>query len=234
MKLELRLISSMATRALLAELADAWSARQPGVALHIESVGGVDAAKRVQAGEALDAVVLAGNAIDKLMAEGHVRAGSRVDLVRSGMAVAVRAGAPAPDIGSEPALRHAVQAAASVGFSTGPSGVHLQRVFESWGLDGSANPRFVQAPPGVPVGRLVADGEVEIGFQQYSELMSLTGITVLGAPPPGVQVVTLFAGAVASTSAHAEAVQAVQTLLAWMASAETDVIKTRHGMEHAR
>lgn len=231
MTLELRLISSMATRALLAELSAAWSARHPEVTLNIESVGGVDAAKRVQAGEAFDAVVLAGNAIAKLQAEGHVQAGSRVDLVRSGMAVAVRAGAPTPDIGSEPALRSAVQAAASIGFSTGPSGVHLQQVFETWGLDGRDRPRFVQAPPGVPVGSLVASGEVEIGFQQTSELMSLPGITVLGAPPPGVQVVTLFAGAVVRTTAHADAVQA---LLAWMASADTDAIKARHGMEHAR
>ena len=99
----------------------------------IESVGGVDAAKRVQAGEAFDVVVLAADAIDKLVAAGRVVAGSKVDLVHSGVAVAVRAGAPRPDIGSEEALRHAVLAARSIGYSTGPSGVALTEAVRALG-----------------------------------------------------------------------------------------------------
>ena len=110
----LRMISSMATRALLADLAAAWAAVGPDQPLQVESVGGVDAARRVAAGEAFDAVVLASDAIDKLIAGGHV-AGARVDLVRSGVAVAVRAGAPAPDLGSEDAVRQAVRAARRLG-----------------------------------------------------------------------------------------------------------------------
>jgi molybdate transport system substrate-binding protein len=103
-------ISSMATKALLVDLTQVYLA-QTGVSVQIESVGGVDAAKRVQAGEAFDVVVLASDAIDKLMASGHIAAGSRVDLVRSGVAVAVRAGAAHPDISSEAAVRAAVPAA---------------------------------------------------------------------------------------------------------------------------
>src|SRR6476659_8896440 len=111
----LRGISSMATRQLLADLAAAYRA-QGGIQVAIESVGGVDAAKRVQAGEAFDFVVLAADAIDKLIAAGRVVGGSKVDLVRSGVAIAVRRGAPHPDVSSEDALRRAVAAARSVSY----------------------------------------------------------------------------------------------------------------------
>ena len=226
----IRLISSMATRALLADLRDGWQAAHPDAPVEIESVGGVDAAKRVAAGEAFDGVVLASDAIDRLIAGGHVRAGSRVDLVHSGVAVAVRAGTPVPDIGSEAALQQAVRAARSLGYSTGPSGTQLLKLFERWGLMAELQPKLVQAPAGIPVGRLVAEGQVELGFQQLSELMSLPGLTVVGALPPAVQITTTFSGSVATASTRPGAVQA---LLAWMAAPATATLKQRHGMEPA-
>jgi molybdate transport system substrate-binding protein len=226
----LRLISSMATRALLADLADACARRSPPVELAIESVGGVDAARRVRAGEAFDAVVLAADAIDALIRDGHVVPGSRVDLVRSAVAVAVRAGAARPDIGSEAAVRGAVLAARSLGYSTGPSGTQLLQLFERWGIAEQIRPRQVQAPPGVPVGRLVAEGQVELGFQQASELMNLPGITVLGALPSPIQITTVFAAGLAVASTQPARVRA---LLAWMASPATADIKQRNGMEAA-
>lgn len=225
----LKVLSSMATRQVLSELAAAYGARsQARVAL--ESVGGVDAAKRVRAGEALDAVVLASDAIDKLVDEGRLVAGSRVDLVRSGVAVAVRAGAPRPDIGSEEALRRAVLAARTVSYSTGPSGVHLAKVFERWGVGAGAGPVVVQAPPGVPVGSLVARGQVELGFQQLAELIHLEGIEVLGPLPGAVQVVTTFSGAVATTSVRPGE---TRELLAFFASPAGEAAKRRNGMEPA-
>lgn len=227
----IRIISSMATRALLADLRQAWQAAHPDAPFEVESVGGVDAAKRIAAGEAFDGVVLASDAIDKLMAGGHVLAGSRVDLVHSGVAVAVREGAPRPDIGSEGALRQAVVAARSLGYSTGPSGTQLLKLFERWGLMAELQGKLVQAPAGVPVGRLVAEGQVELGFQQLSELMSLPGITVVGPLPPAVQITTTFSGSIAAVAAQADA---VRSLLAWMASPATDTLKQRHGMEPAR
>lgn len=225
----IRLISSMATRTLLAELVAQYTAAG-GPPVHCEAVGGVDAAKRVQAGEAFDGVVLASNAIDQLVAAGRVVAGSRVDLVRSGVAVAVREGAPRPDIGSEQAVKAAVLAAKTLAYSTGPSGVALQKQFERWGIAETIAPRIVQAPPGVPVGTLVADGRVELGFQQLSELMHLKGITVVGPLPPAIQVVTVFSAGVAATCRQPEATRA---LFAWMAGPEALAAKQRNGMDAA-
>lgn len=223
------MISSMATRQVLAELADAYE-RASGQAVAIESVGGVDAARRVREGEAFDLVTLASNVIDQLTAEGHLLAGSRVDIARSGVAVAIRAGAARPDIAGEDALRQAVVAARTIGYSTGPSGTHLQKLFERWGLAQAIAARTVQARPGVPVGTLVASGEVELGFQQLSELIDLPGIEVLGPLPPGTQVLTVFCGGVTRVSTRADAARAV---LAFMASAAGDAVKRRRGMEPA-
>ncbi len=229
MTTELKGISSMATRLVLADLADAYR-REAGVRVAIESVGGVDAAKRVAAGEPFDAVILASDAIDRLIASGHVLPDSRVDLVRSGVAVAVRAGAPAPDISSEEAVRAAVLAARSISYSTGPSGVALARLFERWDIADAIQGRLVTPPPGIPVGSLVARGEVELGFQQLSELIALDGITVLGGLPPAIQIVTTFSGGVCATSTQP---QAVRALLAWMASPAATAAKQRQGMDPA-
>ncbi len=218
-------ISSMATRALLAELSAAYE--RP---VAIESVGGVDAARRVQAGEAFDVVVLASDAIDKLLAAGHVLAGSKVDLVHSGVAVAVKADTVRPDISSEDAVRRAVLAAPTLGYSTGPSGVQLAKLFERWGIAQTIAPRIVTAPPGVPVGALVARGEVALGFQQLSELMNLQGIDVLGPLPPAIQITTTFSAGVCAASTQPEAAHA---FLAFLASPDTTQTKQRHGMEHA-
>jgi len=219
----------MATRQVLGELAQAWQARS-GQSVQIESIGGVDAARRVAAGEPFDFVVLAGDAIDKLVAAGQALAGSRVDLVDSGVAVAVSAGAPRPDIASEEALKRAVLAAPTVGYSTGPSGVALVKLFERWGIAQQLQGRLVQATPGIPVGNLVARGEVALGFQQLSELIHLDGIALVGPMPAAVQITTTFSGAVCKTSSRPEAVRA---MLAFMASPEAVAAKRRNGMEPA-
>ena len=228
-------ISSMATRAVLAELAAAWADSGAG-AITIESVGGVDAARRVAGGEAFDVVMLASDAIDKLIAAGHALP-HRVDLVRSPVAVAVAAGAPRPDVGSEGALRAAVLAAPSVGCSTGPSGTFLMTLFQRWGIADIVAGKLVQPPPGVPVGTLVASGEVALGFQQLSELMALPGIQLLGTLPPGAEFITTFSGAVCSTCTRPDAARA------WLhyaaapapapATAAVATIKQRHGMTPA-
>lgn len=226
MRSSLQCISSMATRALLTELVGHFAQREDlGVALI--SLGGVDAAQRVQAGEALDVVVLASDAIDALMGAGKLLPGSKVDLVHSGVAVAVQAGTPWPDLRTEASVREAVRQAPSVGLSTGPSGLALRKLFERWSLLDAIAPRLVQASPGVPVGSLVASGQVALGFQQLSELIHLDGIDIVGPLPDAIQVRTTFSGAVCATSTQTDAARA---LLAFMASADADQAKRRQGM----
>jgi molybdate transport system substrate-binding protein len=222
-------ISSMATHALLAEAVDAWQ-RHGGADAGFESAGGVDAARRVRDGEAFDVVVLAADAIDRLRADGRVVEGSVVELARSSVAVAVRPGGARPAIDTEEALRSAVLSARSVGYSTGPSGVALRKLFAHWGIAETIGARTVQAPPGVPVGALLARGDVELGFQQLSELMHVAGIEVLGTMPPGLEIVTTFSGAVCAASTQPDAARA---LLDFIHSPAADEARRRHGMQPA-
>jgi molybdate transport system substrate-binding protein len=222
-------ISSMAMRHVLAELGDAYE-EQSGRPVTIVSVGGVDAARRVDDGEAFDFVVLAADVIAQLAAGGRVDPGSRTDLARSAVAIAVAAGATRPDVSTESAIRDAVLRARSVGYSTGPSGAHLVRLFERWGIADAIAPHIVQASPGLPVGTLLARGDVDLGFQQLSELMHLPGIDVIGLLPPEIQVETVFSAAVCTAS---NCPAAAEALLSFLASPEADAAKRRHGLEPA-
>ncbi len=219
----------MATRAMLAELAQTCAA-ECGTQVQFESVGGVDAARRVRDGEAFDVVVLAADAIDKLIAAGSVLRDSRVDLVVSKTVVAAPAARPPVDVSSEQALRKAVLDAPTIGYSTGPSGTAVVALLQRWGVFDMVRERLVQAPAGVPVGRLLAQGQAALGFQQTSELMGLTGVRVLGELPAGCEIVTRFTAAVCTASLQQ---QAARALIACLASPRTAALKRAHGMEPA-
>ena len=225
----LKLLSSMATRDLLNELVARYE-RSTGQPVAAEAAGGVDVAKRVRAGEAVDVVVLSSTAIDSLIAAGSLLPDSRIDLVKSGVAIAVRAGASQPDVASEEAVRRAVLNAKTLSYSTGPSGAYLEKLFERWGILQQIRDRIVMAPPGVPVGSLVAAGSAELGFQQLSELMTVPGISVIGPLPPAIQTITVFSGGVSSGCDRPELGRA---LLDYMASPTALVTKQKWGMEAA-
>jgi molybdate transport system substrate-binding protein len=220
--MSLHVLSSMATRQILGELAAQFE-QQSGEAVRVESVGGVDAAKRVRAEEAFDVVVLAANVVDALIGEGHLT-GGRVDVVTSAIGLGVRAGAARPDISSGDAVKRAVLAAGRIGYSTGPSGLYLRRLFDGWGIGEETKGKTVVAPPGVPVTALVARGDVDLGFQQLSELAG-DGVDVVGELPADIQSLTTFSGGVARTSAQSEA---AARLLAFMAAPERADVKRRH------
>ena len=222
-------ISSMATRQVLAELVAAYE-RRTGQAVAFESVGGVDAARRLEDDEVFDIVVLAADAIERLVVTGCVDAASRVAVARSGIAVAVAAGTTHPDVATEAALRDAILGARSIGYSTGPSGTYLLKLFERWGIAERIAPRLVKAPSGVPVGTLVARGEVALGFQQLSELIHVPGIDVLGELPATIQSTTTFTAAICTLARQREAAQA---FLAFLASPEADSAKLQNGMSPA-
>jgi len=226
----IHIISSMATKALLTDLARMFEKYAPEFVVQVESVGGVDAAKRVQDGEAFDCVVLASNAIDNLLEKGKLVQGSRTDLVISNVAVAVPEGVPHPCIDTEQALKQAVLNAQSIGYSTGPSGVQLIKLFERWSILNQVQDKLVQAQPGIPVGTLLAQGKVSLGFQQHSEMIGVSGIEILGTLPDSVQITTIFSAGIASTSKKP---QAVQQLMKYWASANVEAAKLLHGLQTA-
>ncbi len=227
----MKAISSMATRQVLADLAAA--AVAAGLpAVEVESVGGVDAAQRVASGERFDLVFLAADALDRLAADGQVDAATVVPLVLSQVAVAVPSGTDEPALrpdgvafGDADGVRAALREAARIGYSTGPSGTALVGMIEAWGLTAEVGDRLVQARPGVPVARSLADGAVDLGFQQLSELVGQPGVRILGVLPPDCAIDTVFAGAVAATADDPAGAAAVLTFLASDAAAQ---IKTAH------
>ena len=224
---EIHVMSSAAFREAYLELVPEFESAS-GHKVVTSFVGGVDLMKRMKAGESVDLVILAGKSLDELIQLGKVVPGSRVDLAKSGVAVAVRSGAPRPDISSADALKRALLAAKSVGYSTGASGVHLVTMFERMGIAADLKTKSKQAPPGVPVGSLIARGEVELGFQQLSELLPVAGIDVIGMLPPEAQEFTVFS---AGIHVGAKEPAAARALVQFLTAPASVAVKRKKGME---
>jgi len=185
---------------------------------------------RLERGEAIDVVIMAGPALDDLIKQGKVRAGSRVDLVKSYIGMAVKAGAPRPDISTVDALKKTLLAAKSIAYSDSASGVYLStELFPKLGIGDEikSKSKKIEADP---VGGFVATGEFEIGFQQISELRPVKGIDIVGPLPPGAQRVTVFAAGIPTTATHPEAAKA---LIEWLASPVAYTAIKKSGLEPA-
>jgi molybdate transport system substrate-binding protein len=185
--------------------------------------------KRLKAGETVDLVILPAAAIDDLIECGRIVQGSRVDLAQSGIGVAVRAGAPRPDIRSGEALKRAVLAARSIAYSTGPSGVYLAGLFERMQIADALRNK-VKIVQGEPAGAVVARGEAEIGFQQVCELLPVRGIDLVGPLPDDVQKITTF-----SVGLHVDARQpeAARALVGFITTPAAAAVIRSKGMEPA-
>jgi molybdate transport system substrate-binding protein len=184
---------------------------------------------RLAAGEPVDLVIMAGAGLDRLVGEGKIAAGSRVDLARSGIGVAVRTGAARPDLSSGDALIRAITQAKSIAHSSSASGVYLKGLFQRLGLSDALGDRIRQVE-GEPVGAVVARGEAEIGFQQVSELLPVPGIDFVGPLPPELQHETVFAAGIA---AHAREPDAARALIAYLTAPAAAPIIRASGMEPA-
>ncbi len=183
---------------------------------------------RLERGEAIDVVIMAAPALADLIRQGKVRADSRVDLVRSVIGMAVKAGAPKPDIRTVEALKHTLLAAKSIAYSDSASGVYLStELFPKLGIADQikSKSRMIEADP---VGGVVAKGEVEIGFQQISELRPVKGIDIVGPLPPGAQRITIFAAGIPATSRQPEGARA---LIQWLASPAAYPAIEKSGLE---
>jgi molybdate transport system substrate-binding protein len=169
---------------------------------------------RLQRGEPADVVILADSALDALMKQGRVRAGSRVDLARSSIGMVVRAGAPRPDISSADAFKRTLLQAKSIAYSSSASGVYLStELFQRLGIAEQilGKSRQVESER---VAAVVARGDAEIGFQQISELLHEPGVDYVGPLPPEVQKVTVFSAGVAASAGAPDAARALIRFLA--------------------
>jgi molybdate transport system substrate-binding protein len=186
---------------------------------------------RLARGEPVDVVILSASALDGLIKEGKVAAGSRVDLVHSQIGMVVKAGAPKPDISSLDAFRRTVLAAKSIAYSASASGVYLStELFPKMGIWEEIKGKS-QRIESARVATIVARGEAEIGFQQVSELLEIGGVDFVGVLPEGAQRVTTFS---AGLGAAAKQPEAARQLVRFFKSAEAEPVIRKAGLEPAR
>ena len=186
---------------------------------------------RLKRGEPCDVVLMIGGSIDDLARQKLVRAGTKVDLARSEIGMVVRAGAAKPDISSVDAFRRTLLEAKSIAYSDSGSGIYLSTtLFPKLGIADQLAPksRKVRGPPsGEPVAAVVARGEAEIGFQQMSELMHVSGVVVVGPIPEELQPGSSFGGAVTT---NAKQPRAAAELLKFLSSKEAAPVITKMGL----
>jgi molybdate transport system substrate-binding protein len=189
-------------------------------------------ARRLRGGEFADMILVASPELDKLIAEGKVT-GNRIDVSRTGIAVAVKRGAPKPDVSTPEALKRALLAAKSVGH-TAPAGggitaLHLLRTFEKLGVaqEVAAKTKLAAGGPNGRVSTLIVNGEAEIAFQQVSELMSNPGVEVIGMLPDELQQITINSAGIAAVAKEPDAARA---LIAHMTTPEALALYKTKGL----
>jgi molybdate transport system substrate-binding protein len=224
---EIKVLSTQATEQSYRELIPLFE-KATGHKVTTVFTGTLDADKRVLANEPYDLLIMSQSSIDAHVKGGKVVAGSRVDLARSGVAVGVKAGAPKPDISSVDALKRTILNAKSIGYSTGPSGNYVLMLFERLGVADQVKPKLKQTATGVFVGSIIASGEVEIGFQQVSELSQYEGVDYVGPLPAEVQNYTTFSSGILSNAKEADAARA---LVRHITSPAAGAVFRKRGME---
>jgi len=204
---EIKVLSTQATEQAYRELVPQFE-RATGHRITTIFTGTLDADKRLAAGWAYDLLIMSGPSIDEHLKDGKLVAGSRVDLAKSGVGVGVKAGASKPDIHTTDALRKTILGAKSIGYSTGPSGLYVLKLFQRLGVADQVKPKLKQTATGVFVGSIIASGEVEIGFQQVSELGQYPGVDFVGPLPADLQELTIFSSGITRNAKQADAARA--------------------------
>jgi molybdate transport system substrate-binding protein len=184
--------------------------------------------KRIGDDEIYDLVIVGAPVIDSFIAQGKVAPGSRTELMKSAVGVAVRAGAPKPDIGSSEAVKTMLLGAKSIGYSTGPSGDHIVSLIGRFGITDQIRPKLKQVPTGTRMETIIATGEAEIGFQQISELIRAPGVDYVGPLPPDIQKITIYS---AGIHANAKQPEAAKALVNALAAGDAAAVIKHHGME---
>jgi len=183
---------------------------------------------RLERGEPVDVLIMVGYALGDLVKQRKVVADSRVDLVKSPIGIAVKSGAPKPDISSVDAVKRALLATKSIAYSDSASGVYVStEMFEKLGIADAMKDK-ARKIPATPVGEIVARGDAEIGFQQISEMLPVSGIDIVGQLPPELQKITVFSAGIASVSKEPDAGRA---LIKFLASPAASAVIIKSGME---
>jgi molybdate transport system substrate-binding protein len=224
---EIFVLSTQATEQSHRDLLPAFE-KATGNTVKIVYTGTLDVKKRIAAGEQFDVLIMAGTDLDGFLADGTLAPGSRVDLAKSGVGVGVKTGAPKPDISTTDAFKKALLAAKSIGYSTGPSGNYVVGLFDRLGIADQVKPKLKQTPTGVFVGTITANGDVEIGIQQVSEMSQYPGVDYVGPLPADIQRMTVFSSGIA---AKAKEPVAAKALIKYVTSPDAAATYKKRGME---
>ncbi|MBX9825484.1 MAG: substrate-binding domain-containing protein [Xanthobacteraceae bacterium] len=227
MNATITVLSSLATREAYLELVPQFET-STGAKVATTWAGTVDINRRMAAGEVFDLIISSNAAVNDFAAQGKVVKGTQTILAKAGIGIGVRKGAVKPDVGTPDAFKRALLNAQSVGLSTGPSGVYLEKLFERLGVAEAVKAKTTLIASGGTVSTLLANGEAEIGFQQISEIAHADGVDYVGPLPPELQLISVFTAGVHASAAHpAEASALVKFLTA---PAGLAVMK-KHGLE---
>jgi molybdate transport system substrate-binding protein len=225
---EISVLSSIATREAYLELVPQFE-KASGHKVGTTWSGTTAIMQTMAAGkESYDLIIISTSELEDLTRQGKIVAGSRADLAKSGIGIAVRKGAPKPDVSTTDGLKRALLAAKTVGYTSGPSGVYMASLIERMGIAADVKAKFKSVPSGGTIGTIVASGDCEIGFQQVSELVHIPGIDYIGPLPADVQRVTIFSSGVQTGAQHPAEAKMLQAFLT--AAAAKDVMK-KHGLE---
>lgn len=224
---EIKMLASNAVKEAYLHLVPQFE-KQTGHTVKIDWLGTNDIIRRVNAGEVTDIAIAPSYVVDDLIKQQKLATGSRVDVARSIIGVAIRPGAPKPDLTSGETLKRSLLASNSIIISSGPSGVYFTRKFQEMGIADAIKGKLKQLPPGGSPGEALARGEGDIGFTQVSEFLAIKGIEFLGPVPADIQQETIFS---AGLHPRAPQAQAAKALLQFLTAPSSTSVLTEAGLK---
>ena len=195
-----------------------------------DTMGG--AVKRIQTGDNADIIIIPQQGIDSLIKSGKAAAGGTTVIARSGIAVAIRKGAPKPDISTADAFRRTLLSAKSITYSDpalgGASAIHFVKVLDRLGISNEMKPKTILSKAGTETAELVANGKAELGVNQLQVLIAVTGIDIAGPIPGDLQATTVFS---AVATSNAKNIDGIKALIAYLRTPEAAALIKSKGME---
>ena len=212
---DIKVLTAGAFKPVVTEVVAAFE-KQSGHKVTVENDTAGALLKRISGGEAFDLVVLTPGALDELTKSGKIAAGSTARLARVAIGVAVKRGAPLPDISTVAAFQSTLLAARAVAYidpaAGGSSGIYLTQLFEKMGIADRIKPKAVLVPGGLVALRVVND-QADIAIHQISEILAVPGAVLVGPIPAEIQNYTVYSGGLSASAKEADAARALLTAL---------------------